>query len=282
MKVRRLDDFDRVTLAREERASDKGERTTYYSVRLDGRSVPLTLDETPKAEVARKQAAQVAEFLRFELVDFTKSGASKRALSERVFGTKDERVLSNPPPETRIDCERRDGVFVFKIPARGLRWWRWPLLIGLLSPAIAIGSFALVEANVFGPQVPAAVRDWLGIGIAATCLVYLPLLLAVIIPAARSMKRREEVYVSPEMIRVESRALDRRIDSNVPVDEILNLDVGKPLPGKPGGDLDRLYGPRDVVRVRGTLASLEFGGSLAHAERAWLRDAVASILLAET
>lgn len=140
---------------------------------------------------------------------------------------------------------------------------------------------ALAEAAIWQPPLPLWLQTTLWTVCIASWVLYLPLLLATILPFMRTLSHREQIHVSPQTLRVRSRALDTDTDLTLPAGELLDVAIGCPTTKHLVGDMGGMFAPGKVIRASGVVHTLEFGGNLTREERSWLRKAVIAILLAD-
>ena len=101
-----------------------------------------------------------------------------------------------------------------------------------------------------------------------------------VFPFLRACLRRERVVVTREGVRVESRSLLGKTVMQAAVDAITDMTIAPPISDQLTKTSFGHFAPNEVVRIAESSRMVEFGGTLIHAERVWLRAAVAAILLA--
>lgn len=123
-----LDFYDRLTLSREVRKSDKSTRIV-FPVRLEGngQNEPAHVEEPQDYHQARATAESLAEFLRLPLADRSSGKEIVRepdrlneSIRERVRRTGEEIPEAAPPPQMRSTLEEASGTLNIHIPPTGL------------------------------------------------------------------------------------------------------------------------------------------------------------------
>ena len=286
-EYRPLDEFATVTLARQASFTDRGKPVQSYSVSLDGDHSELLVHEAKDLAAARNMASEIAAFLGLGLLDHTKSRVDPRDIAARLFGDRAVRTTAEAPADTRITVERDGSEIVFVIPPRNKRLSLLTMgLYGIcLMPILLMfgGGLLMAVMTLMGRWAPGGPLGFPGrVAIAGAIGFPFSLLLAPwCFGATRMFGRSERVAVAPGRVRLLRRSFLRKTTSEMALDELEAVDLGKPISFELIYATMKTLHPREVVRLRGVVRTVEFGGSVSHEERLWLRDAVAEVMLAD-
>jgi hypothetical protein len=260
-----LRDYEAVVLRFDAGDSDTGDR---YPVLLKARAgrADLALSSTSQYGESRQQAAAVAKFLDFPLVDgstyhesVTSADQVDVTFQERLRAGQDRQEHAVRPLRLRSQVRESGCAVAIVLPGPGFRWG------ALIGVAISAGLLAYVAPPLFRffrqTNTPEAVQ-LLSFGVAVLLFVVIPVL-GVINAAALAIRGRTLVQGSAEGITIEERAAWRVKTIRVPAADILGLDFA---PADAALAAPRCEAKRRVTQVGQTLLLPRGGG----AEPRWL------------
>jgi len=256
----RLDEFQRVSISREVRRSNKSTYTV-YPVRLSG-AATVKLAEPRDYEKARQLAEELAKFVSLPLAD-TSSGTEvvrdaehlDEALADRLRRTGESLELPPAPPDMRTRLRQKGDAVMMELPAIGLN----PAIAvmigaGLVIPLFVLGVFVL---PLLREDMPAPMR-WFFLGFIGLFFVLIPLV-ALVGQALRRAKARHRVIVTPEELRYEVKGLFRVVSRCIPAAELEEITAEQTTV--------------DTAQVPELLASLTRGPITARSDRLTLQFA---------
>ena len=160
-KERKLYDFDKVTLTKEVRQSDKSTYTV-YPIRLDGRGKPGTIGEIKDYNESRKVAEDVARFLHLVMEDSSsgttvrrEAGSLDDSIRDQVRRTGERIDIPSIPLRMKTKIFRKGGDTLLEIPAPGFSQIHLLMLAaGLIFPTIVFFVFLQPLLNTNMPDDP--------------------------------------------------------------------------------------------------------------------------------
>jgi hypothetical protein len=220
---------------------------------------------------ARRHAEQIAKFLHLPVRDSSTGSIVEREathldenLRQRAQRTGVSRQVPPPPPGWRIRHRIGGGEAEFIIPARGFQPAMWLLLI----PVLLFSGFAyfFVLRHFLGGDGLFA-ESWPLVLFAAAFLILPALAMAGVIDRQATIEER--VAVSPQTLRVETRTRFSNRSTEIPSDELEDLDFGNLDPARGTG-----ISKRGGICARSDRASVVFGSGLSQDDQRWLRDII--------
>ncbi len=260
-----------VAIAREVRRSGKSSYTV-YPVRIKGFEKPIDIEEPRDYVAARRRAEKVAKFLDLGVEDNTtgkrvvrEAGTLDESLRERLRRTGRQLEMPEAPPGTKSKVAVSAGEATFDIPPPGFRIAEY--VMGGFGAVMLVGV-------VIGGVVMSSAGKGLPIGIVIGFGVVGLIFGAALVHAAiKSATSRQLVTISPRVLRLESRSRFGSRTSEIPTDELEELQLGR-------GEDDRMPSSGKVIVARSDRATLEIGRGLERRELEWVKDVVEFIVTA--
>jgi len=277
-KERRLYDFEKVTLTREVRRSDKSTYTV-YPIRLEGRGEPGTLGENGNYNESRKVAEDVAKFLDLVMEDSSggttvlrEAGSLDASIRDQVRSTGERIVIPSTPSGMKTKVSRKGSDTILEIPALGFSMIHLLMLaVGFIFPTIVFFVFLLPILNMDMPDE----FSWIFVGFVAIFFILFPFLSMLGVIAATALKRWR-ILVSPSTVMVEEKAISTRIHE-LSTQEIEELELSPSSKGPAA-----LFPGKGVsgggILMRSDTKTLCFGGHLRESELQYLHSLIRSII----
>jgi hypothetical protein len=271
--------FDRVTLDREIRRSDKSTYTV-FPVRLQGADDPVDIEEPRKEDEGRASAEELAKFLNLPLYDGTAGEVKIRrpehldeSIKEKARRTGEVTELPDPPASLASVITPSGDAVTIEVPPPGFNIGTIiQIAAGFIFPAIVIGVFLLpiLTEDDMPPQMKAIFGGFIGV-----FFVLLPLLSISGTALARS-RASSRVTVSPREVRLEERRTLRTVTTEIPAGEIEEVFAGRPEPNQ--GKSLKFLGVDAVVTVRSDNQTIRFGTGLDRDEVQYLTTLTKAVL----
>jgi hypothetical protein len=277
-KERKLYDFDKVTLTKEVRQSDKSTYTV-YPIRLDGRGKPGTIGEIKDYNESRKVAEDVARFLHLVMEDSSsgttvrrEAGSLDDSIRDQVRRTGERIDIPSIPLRMKTKIFRKGGDTLLEIPAPGFS--RIHLLIlaaGLIFPTIV---FFVFLQPILSTDLPDEF-SWIFVGFIIIFFILFPIFSILGVIASSAMKKWR-VVISPASVKVEERSISVRTHE-LPTDEIEELELSPSRSG-PAALIYTRGVDRGGILLRSDRKTLCFGGHLPEPELQYLHSLIRSII----
>jgi hypothetical protein len=284
--TRPIEDFSKVTIAREVRRS-KNSTYTVYPVRMasdEGKDIKL--EEPRDMGKARAVAEEAAKFLEIPLAD--RSSGTERvrdaaeldeSLRERARRTGQRAEVPDQPADARSAHSVVGDSLVFDIPPPGFSARHYlAMAVGLIMPIFVIAVFL---GPILGEEkMPTGVK-MVFVAFLGVFFILLPLLVTWG-GALSSARTRTQVEVSPGQLRVSRTGLIRTKTAAIPTDELEELDlVSKSATRSSSRKMAEAFSAgHELIEARSDQESVRFGQGLSRSELEWMKAVIQGVVTA--
>jgi hypothetical protein len=277
-KERKLYDFDKVTLTREVRQTDKSSYTA-YPIRLSGRGKPATIGETRVYNDSRKVAEDIARFLQLAMEDSSAGATVRReagslddSIRDQVRRTGERIVIPSMPAGMKTKILKKGADTLLEIPAPGFSHIHFLMLaVGLLFPTIV---FFVFLQPILNEGMPDEFEQFF-VGFIVIFFILLPIITTLGLIASSALKKWR-VMVSPTSVKIAESAISVRTHE-LSADEIEELELNPSIKGAPAFISAKGLNGGGIL-LRSDSKSLCFGGHLPESELQYLHSLIRSII----